>query len=99
VETDKDQIDDDTMLTLAYAARLLFPAGTVTANTLKLRVRQGKLVAYKIGKPYLTTRRDVKAMITLVAVPLTHTTEPTLSDNASRANQALDAALQKLPKK
>jgi hypothetical protein len=69
MEKDEQPIDDDTVLTLADAAHLLFPAGTVTANTLKLKVRQGKLAAYRIGKPYLTTRRDVNAMLALVAVP------------------------------
>jgi hypothetical protein len=68
MEKDESSRSIDTLLTLEDAARLLFPSGTVTANTLKLKIRQGKLVAYKIGKPYLTTPRDVKAMLALVAV-------------------------------
>lgn len=62
-------IDDDTMLTLAEAAEQLFPAASgVTADTLKRRARQGMLRVYRPGKSFLTTRRDVRAMLDASAV-------------------------------
>ena len=48
------------LLTLTEAAKLIPGAD---ADTLKRRARQGKLVTYRPGKAYLTTRADVEAMI------------------------------------
>jgi hypothetical protein len=50
------------------AARLAFPAGGVDGKTLGRQVRKGTLRAYRIGKVYHTTLRDVKAWIVASAV-------------------------------
>lgn len=93
-----DDIDDETMLTLQDAARLFFPGGNVTENTLKLSVRQGKLVAYRIGKRYWTTARDVRQMRAAAKVkpsaPL-----PAATPDPELARQALDAALKLIKSK
>jgi hypothetical protein len=62
-------IDDDALLTLEEAARRAFPSGGGTAATLKRKIRKGQLTSYRPGKAYMTTMRDVKAMIALCAVP------------------------------
>jgi hypothetical protein len=39
------------------------PVPGAAANTLKRRIRQGKLTAYRSGKSYLTTVSDIKSML------------------------------------
>jgi hypothetical protein len=87
-----DDVDDETMLTLQDAARIFFPGGNVTENTLKLSVRQGKLVAYRIGKKYWTTARDVREMRSKAKVKPS-TPLPTAAPDTELASQRLDAAL------
>ena len=50
----------DQLLTLHEAAALVPGA---TADTLKRRIRQGKLRAYRPGKAYLTTQADVLELV------------------------------------
>jgi hypothetical protein len=54
---------DETLRPLDELARLAFPDGGVTAKTLKLRARQGKLAVYRPGKAYLASLSGVRAMI------------------------------------
>jgi hypothetical protein len=55
-----DESPDRALMTLAEAAKLIPDAD---ARTLKRRARQGKLVIYRPGKQFLTTRADLMAMI------------------------------------
>lgn len=54
---------DETLRPLDDLARLAFPDGGVTAKTLKLRARQGKLAVYRPGKAYLASLSGVRVMI------------------------------------
>jgi hypothetical protein len=54
---------DETLRPLDELARLAFPDGGVTAKTLKLRARQGKLAVYRPGKAYLASLSGVRVMI------------------------------------
>jgi hypothetical protein len=54
---------DETLRSLDELARIAFPEGTVTADTLKRRARQGKLAVYRPGKFYLSTLVDIKAFL------------------------------------
>ncbi|MGY3590132.1 hypothetical protein ACVIGB_010284 [Bradyrhizobium sp. USDA 4341] len=55
---------DETLRTLDELARLAFPATSgVTANTLKHRAREDKLVVYRPGKAYLSTLANVRLML------------------------------------
>lgn len=60
-----DSIDwtDETLRPLDELARLAFPDGGVTAKTLKMRARQGKLAVYRPGKAYLASLSGVRLMI------------------------------------
>lgn len=66
-----DTIDwtDKTPRPLDVLARTAFPDGSgVTAKTLKMRVRQGKLVAYRPGRAYLSSYADIRDMIEKVRI-------------------------------
>jgi hypothetical protein len=54
---------DETLRPLDALARLAFPDGGVTAETLRRRARDGKLVVYRPGKAYLASLSGVRAMI------------------------------------
>jgi hypothetical protein len=54
---------DETLRSLDELARLAFPDGGVTAKTLKMRARQGKLAVYRPGKAYLASLSGVRVMI------------------------------------
>ena len=54
---------DGTLRPLDELARLAFPDGGVTADTLKRRARQGKLTVYRPGKAYLASLCGVRLMI------------------------------------
>jgi hypothetical protein len=74
-----DSIDwtDETLRSLDELARIAFPPDSgVTANTLKLRARQGKLAVYRPGKAYLSTLMDVKAMLEATRVRACKPREP-----------------------
>jgi hypothetical protein len=60
-----DSIDwtDETLRPLGALARLAFPDGGVTAETLRRRAREGKLAVYRPGKAYLATLSGLRAMI------------------------------------
>ena len=60
-----DSIDwtDETLRPLDALARLAFPDGGVTAETLRRRAREGKLTVYRPGKPYLASLSGVRVMI------------------------------------
>src|ERR1700690_17844 len=66
-----DSIDwtDETLRPLDELARLAFPDGGVTAKTLKLRARQGKLAVYRPGKAYLASLSGLRVMIEKTRVP------------------------------
>ena len=57
-----DVIDDTLprLITLAEAATLIPHA---TAATLKRKIRQKKLIAYRVGKQYITTAENVWKMV------------------------------------
>jgi hypothetical protein len=55
---------DETLRPLDELARMAFPERSgVTADTLKRRARQGKLIVYRPGKAFLSTLANVRAMI------------------------------------
>jgi hypothetical protein len=59
-----DSIDwtDETLRPLDELARIAFPVGSgVTADTLKRRARQRKLVVYRPGKVYLASLSGVNS--------------------------------------
>jgi hypothetical protein len=60
-----DSIDwtDETFRPLDELSRLAFPDGGVTAKTLKLRARQGKLQVFRPGKAYLASLSGVRLML------------------------------------
>lgn len=57
----EDWADDD-LLTLSEAAALLWPAGPITASTLRTAYRAGNLETTMIARKLLTTKRAVRAM-------------------------------------
>jgi len=64
--TDSLAIDwtDETLRPLDELARLAFPENSgVTADTLKRRARQGKLIVYRPGKAFVSTLVHVRAMV------------------------------------
>jgi hypothetical protein len=96
-----DSIDwtDETLRPLDELARLAFPDGGVTAKTLKLRARQGKLAVYRPGKAYLASLSGVRVMIGKTRVETTQERPPPpLVPNSlgltemDLSNLALDAA-------
>jgi hypothetical protein len=60
-----DSIDwtDETLRPLPELARLAFPDGGVTDETLRRRAREGKLAVYRPGKAYLASLSGVRLMI------------------------------------
>jgi hypothetical protein len=54
---------DETLRPLDALARLAFPDGGVTAETLRRRAREGKLAVYRPGKAYLASLSGVRVMI------------------------------------
>ena len=55
---------DETLRSLDELARIAFPPGSgVTANTLKLRARQGKLAVYRPGKAFVSTLVNIRVML------------------------------------
>jgi hypothetical protein len=60
-----DSIDwtDETLRPLPDLARLAFPDGGVTGETLRRRAREGKLAVYRPGKAYLASLSGVRLMI------------------------------------
>jgi hypothetical protein len=54
---------DETLRPLDALARLAFPDGGVTAETLRRRGREGALAVYRPGKAYLASLSGVRAMI------------------------------------
>lgn len=96
----------ETLLTLDQAAALIPGAD---ADTLKRRIRQGKLLATRPGKAYLTTRAAVQDMIEACRVaprvrvsgsappagtpPAESPTSPLGLSSTDLANAALDSAL------
>ena len=94
--------DDDTPRPLGDVARLAFPDGGATGDTLRRNIRNGRLKAYRPGKAYLTSLRDVRAMIE--ATRVVRRLAPKLSPSIPNAlgltemdlsSLALDQALQK----
>jgi hypothetical protein len=73
-----DSIDwtDQTLRPLDELARLAFPDGGVTGETLRRRARQGKLVIYRPGKAYLASLSGVRVMIENTRVVLEPTPRP-----------------------
>jgi hypothetical protein len=99
-----DTIDwtDETLRPLDALARLAFPDGGVTAETLRRRARQGKLTVYRPGKAYLATLSGVRAMIekTRIARELSTTRVTPVVPNSlgltemDLSNMALDELLE-----
>jgi hypothetical protein len=54
---------DETLRPLDALARIAFPDGGVTAETLRRRGREGKLAVYRPGKAYLASLSGVRVMI------------------------------------
>lgn len=93
-------VDDDTMLTLDEAARRMFPTGGVTSDTLKRNVRKGTLRAYRIGRSYQTTMRDMRDMTKDSVVSKYRARKESIGQtNVELASQALDDALKNAKRK
>jgi len=73
-----DSIDwtDETLRPLPELARLAFPNGGVTGETLRRRAREGKLAVYRPGKAYLASLSGVRAMIEKTRVVPQQTPHP-----------------------
>jgi hypothetical protein len=71
---------DDKFRTLEELARIAFPNGSVTANTLKLRARQGKLAVYRPGKAFVSTLVNIKAFLEASRVEPKSKPPPPVSD-------------------
>lgn len=88
---------DDQLLTLDEAAALVPGAN---AATLKRRIRQGRLQAYRPGRHYLTTRADIWAMLEACRVvpksPPAPKCRPTSAETLELAKAELTRALDKL---
>jgi hypothetical protein len=92
---------DETLRPLDELARLAFPDGGVTGETLRRRGREGKLAVYRPGKPYLASLAGVRMMIEQTRVtkfqerPSTPVVPNSLGlTEADLASRALDAALE-----
>lgn len=93
---------DETLRPLDELARLAFPDGGVTAKTLKLRARQGKLAVYRPGKAYLASLSGVRVMIGKTRVLCAQERAPPVVPNSlgltesDLAHMRLDRALEEL---
>ena len=98
---------DETLRSLDDLARIAFPAGAgITADTLKRRARQGKLVVYRPGKAYVASLAGVRAMIEATRVRKPTERQARQSTRAvpnslgltemDLARMALDSALEEL---
>src|ERR1700757_1818846 len=103
---------DPELVPLDVAARTAFPSGGVTAKTLLMRARQGKLTVYRPGRAYLTTLADVREMIKTcrveprgrgygselpgITVPASSPTNQLGLSETDLAKSELDSELQKL---
>jgi excisionase family DNA binding protein len=105
--TDSIDWDDDTPRPLDDIVRLAFPDGGVTRDTLLRNVRGGRLKAYRPGKAYLTSLRDVHAMIEATQVIVTRpapTRSPAVPNvlgltESDLAGMALDRTLHNIQSK
>jgi hypothetical protein len=85
---------DETLRPLDELARMAFPEGSgVTADTLKRRARQGKLIVYRPGKAFVSTLVNVRAMIESTRTG-PKPNEPSVAVPNALANLALDHALE-----
>lgn len=109
--TDRIDWTDETPRSLSDLARTVFPDGSgITADTLKRRIRQGKLVAYRPGKAYLSTYAAVREMMEKVQIkrepnpaekwraPRPEPPDPLGRTPAQVASDALDHVLDRLTK-
>jgi hypothetical protein len=87
---------DETPRLLDEVARIAFPAGGVTAGTLRRRAREGKLDVSRPGKSYMTTLRAVRRMLEACRVkPATRARQgiSPMHLDEDLASRALDQAL------
>ena len=106
----KSEIDKDTPLRLALAAKLGFPDGSVTASALRREAARGRLVIERIAGRDYTTLHQIEAMrqlcrvgakdldFTLNNAPIV---PPSIASDTGDESSALDSArarLQKLKK-
>lgn len=90
---------DEPFITLAEAARIVFPGGDVDAEGLKRLARKGRLRVYRVGKKYFTTVRDVREMVQASAViKYEPRPAPRMPPDLDLASAALDATLATLAK-
>jgi hypothetical protein len=94
---------DETLRPLGELARMAFPEGSgVTADTLKRRARQGKLIVYRPGRAFVSTLVNVRAMIEATrARPAAEQQSPAVPDGlglseSELANLRLDRVLKGL---
>ncbi|MGC2776840.1 MAG: hypothetical protein WA418_14525 [Bradyrhizobium sp.] len=105
--TDSPDWTDETLRPLPELARLAFPNGGVTGETLRRRAREGKLAVYRPGKPYLASLAGVRAMIEQTRVSpertpprTTHAVPNSLGPTAMElSSMALDELLRAASKK
>ncbi|MGB6078773.1 MAG: hypothetical protein WBF99_04870 [Xanthobacteraceae bacterium] len=96
---------DTTLRTLDELAATAFPSGSgVTKDTLKRRIRQGKLVAYRPGKAFLSSYADVRELIEHLQVKVVRPVlkpafPPPERAEMERVNRELDCLLEDAIKK
>ena len=59
---DPSSWDEDELLTLGEAARLLWPHGPITERTLRTAVRDGKLPISRLAGKFFVTRRGLTVL-------------------------------------
>jgi hypothetical protein len=86
---------DETLRPLDELARLAFPDGGVTGETLRRRGREGKLAVYRPGKAYLASLSGVRVMIgkTRVLCPQERVTPSLGLTEMDLSRMALDQVL------
>jgi hypothetical protein len=90
---------DTTPRTLDELAATAFPSGAgITRDTLKRRIRQGALVAYRPGKAFLSSYAEVHAMMERLKVKVPRSTryitEPSEATQIRLVNKELDEMLE-----
>jgi hypothetical protein len=103
----KEEIDKDTPLRLALAAKLGFPDGSVTVSSLRREAARGRLVIERIAGRDYTTLHQIEIMRELCRVGAkdldftlrdVRTAPPCIASDTEDENSALDSARARLQK-
>jgi hypothetical protein len=103
----KGEIDKDTPLRLALAAKVGFPDGSVSVSALRREASRGRLIIERIAGRDYTTLRQIEAMRELCRVGAKDldftlknapTVTPSIASDTGDSNSALDSARARLQK-